>query len=113
MKKVRRSELPVSNPGFQPLYMHAGWKKNERKKDKILKKFKWFKPKDGVKGDLTDVQPAGTKRKGTKQVLKDGVEVKTVVFVPSTRGGVLVRRLRETEETLANITGFGIKFQEA
>ena len=66
-----------------------------------------------MKGDLTDVQPVGTKRKGTNQVLKDGVEVKTAVFVPSTRGGVLVRRLRESEETLANITGFGINFQEA
>ena len=47
------------------------------------------------------------------QALKDGVEVKTVVFVPSIRGGILVRRLREREETLANITGFGIKFEEA
>ena len=87
LKKVRRSELPVSNPGFQPLYMHARWKRNERKKEQILKKLKWFKPGDEGKGDLPDLQPAGTKGKRTKQVLKDGVEVKTVVFVPSTRGG--------------------------
>jgi hypothetical protein len=37
----------------------------------------------------------------------------TVVFVPSTRGGMLTRKLREREEVLAGITGFKIRFQEA
>ena len=37
----------------------------------------------------------------------------SVVFFPSTRGGTLVRKLKDREETLAGITGFGIKFQEA
>ena len=29
LRKVR-SEVSVSNPSFQPLYMHAGWKRNGR-----------------------------------------------------------------------------------
>ena len=41
------------------------------------------------------------------------VYVETVKFVPNTRGGILVRKLRDREETLAGITGFGVKFQEA
>ena len=44
---------------------------------------------------------------------KEKVYLETVIFVPSTRGGILVRKLRDREETLAGITGFGVKFQEA
>ena len=31
LKKVRRSELPVSNPVFQSLYMHAGMRGRKTK----------------------------------------------------------------------------------
>jgi hypothetical protein len=36
----------------------------------------------------------------------------TVVFVPGTKGGLLVRKLRERDE-MAALTGFKIKYQEA
>ena len=35
------------------------------------------------------------------------------MFVPSSKGGILVRKLREREEILAELTGFRIKYQEA
>ena len=44
---------------------------------------------------------------------KEKVYLETVIFVPSTRGGILVRKLRDREETLAGITGFRVKLQEA
>ena len=37
----------------------------------------------------------------------------TVVFIPSTKGGLLVGKLREEEDKMAALTGFRIKFQEA
>ena len=37
----------------------------------------------------------------------------TVVFVPNTRAGLLLRKLRESEERMSNVTGFRIRFQEA
>ena len=37
----------------------------------------------------------------------------TVVFIPSTRGGLLVGKLREEEDRMAGLTGFRIKFQVA
>ena len=54
-------------------------------------------------------------RSGGKKIFKqDGqVQTKTVVFVPSTRGGMLTRKLRKREEVLAGLTGFKIRFQEA
>ena len=36
-----------------------------------------------------------------------------VVFVPSITGSILIKRLEENEEKMAEITGFKIKFQEA
>ena len=41
------------------------------------------------------------------------VKVESVIFVPSTRGGMLTRKLRDREVELAKLTGFSIKFQEA
>ena len=107
-EKVRKSQM---NPN-QPLYHDAKWKKNERAKGKAMKRSTWYKdsnkekPEDGVA-----VKKAGKKRMKTFQ--KDGqVPTMTVVFVPSTRGGMLTRKLREREEVLAGITGFKIRFQE-
>ena len=37
----------------------------------------------------------------------------TVVFVPSTRGSILLNSLKEDEERMANVTGFRVKYQEA
>ena len=37
----------------------------------------------------------------------------TVFFISSTKGGLLVGKLREEEDKMAALTGFRIKFQEA
>ena len=52
-----------------------------------------------------------------KQAKKDGkkskVEISTVIFVPSTKGGILLAKLKEREETLSEITGFKVKYAES
>ena len=57
----------------------------------------------------------GKRPKGKKEdTRKAGVmECSTVIFVPNTKGGTLVRKLREREEVMKELTGFGIKFHEA
>ena len=47
-EKIKRSRLEEDNPGFQPLYPKAGWRKDIRSKEKALKRGNWFK---GVKKD--------------------------------------------------------------
>ena len=42
-EKVERSQLEESHPGFQPLNQKAGWRRDERTKEKALKKGNWFK----------------------------------------------------------------------
>ena len=44
---------------------------------------------------------------------KSKSENSTVVFVPSTRGSILLTSLKEEEDKMAEMTGFRIKYQEA
>ena len=56
-------------------------------------------------------------RKVRKSFQKVGKERKrtaaTVIFVPSTKGSLLLKSLKEDEERMSEITGFKIKYQEA
>ena len=36
-EKLERSQLDTDNPGFQHLYQKAGWRNNERSKEKAMK----------------------------------------------------------------------------
>ena len=44
---------------------------------------------------------------------KKSIIPSSVIFVPSTRGGLLLRRLKEKEDQMSDLTGFKVKFQEA
>ena len=52
-------------------------------------------------------------RKGGKGKPKSTTGNDTVVFVPSTRGGILIQSLKDEEDKMAEITGFRVKYQEA
>ena len=109
--KVKRSCLDVDNPGFQPLFPKAGWRKDAKSKEKALKRANWFKGggKDGSWRALPSSSSGGRIQK-KKIFQKAGWRGKmkaasTVVFVPSTRGSTLIINLREDEERMAEITG--------
>ena len=119
--KVKRSRLDEDHPGCQPLFPKAGWRKDVKSKEKALKRSNWFKGKEEKEPweDLPKSRSSGriTKKKnifqkaGGKEKLKKAAC--TVVFVPSTRGSILVRSLREEEDKMAELTGFRVKYQEA
>ena len=47
---------------------------------------------------------------GSKAKLKKAV---TVIFVPSTKGSLLLKSLRDDEDQMSELSGFKIKYQEA
>jgi hypothetical protein len=109
--KLNKSKLDKDDPRYQPLHVGWTWKRKERKKEKLLKKNRWFKPgREGGNNEL--FQPSGWKAKPRKEENND-TPVQSVIFVPSTRGGVLTRKLRDREEEMKRLAGFGIKFQDA
>ena len=52
--KVKRSLLDQDNPGYQPLFLKAGWRKNLRAKAKALKRATWFRGMEKESGDSWD-----------------------------------------------------------
>ena len=118
--RIRRSNLVETDPGFQPMFPKAGWRRVIRDKEKAMKRSTWYKGRakedclEGVSrpGPGGRVMKVGRKKKSFQ---KDGKvrEAATVIFVPSTRGSVLIKSLKEDEDMMAGITGFRVKYQEA
>ena len=48
-EKVRRSHLDVRDSGYHPLYPKEGWRKDDKSKEKALKRGNWFKVTDDSK----------------------------------------------------------------
>jgi hypothetical protein len=93
-ENVRRSKLPVDNKMYRPLYHGKKLRRLERDGSKSLKKKTWY----GAGGKRNE-------KAGKRQPLTgNNIPTKTVVFVPSTKGGLLVRKLREKENTLGGMT---------
>ena len=118
--KIKRSRLDVQDPGYQPLFPKAGWKKNIKSREKALKRGNWFRGK----ADKEPWEELPTSRSSSrifkkkkpfqgagKSKLKKAAS--TVVFVPSTKGSMLVKSLREEEDRMEILTGFRVKYQEA
>ena len=83
-EKIDRSQLETDNHGIQPLYQKAGWRRNERSKEKAMKMSYWFK------GDLKEGWKSKTKTVKRRAFQKDGkltgnknTTNTPVVFVPN------------------------------
>ena len=119
--KVKRSRLDNHHPGFQPLFSKSAWKKDIRSREKALKRGNWFRGRvDKEPWEELPVPRAGgrTIRKMKKPFRKTGNAgmkraAATVVFVPSTKGSLLLKSLREDEDRMEELTGFRVKYQEA
>ena len=72
----------------------------------------WFE--DRKKEGLTSIHIGGDKKMKTfPKAGKGGVKTTTVMFVPSSKGGLLTKMMKEREDVLVDMTRFRIKIQEA
>ena len=101
------------HPSYQPLYQKAGWMQNEKSKEKAMKRSNWYKG-DG-KYKLNRVKDGKVKKSFQKAGKKQNKKrtAATVIFVPSPKGSLLLKSLKEDEGRMSEITGFKIKYQEA
>jgi hypothetical protein len=110
--KLRKSLLAAGHPDFKPLHLGTNYNSMGRWKRKVMARETWYKDKetsdDGVKA------ATGVKRKNAFQ--KGGnekMQTTTVMFIPSTRGGLLTKMMRNREVEMAKITRFKVRMQEA
>ena len=113
--KVRSSLLEKTDPLYKPLHQPSG-KDKVRQKRKAMARSDWFKDKERKESTSS----ACNRRIGKTKVresgsIKDGNEMEntTVMFVPNSKDGLLLKILKEREAILSKITGFRINFIEA
>ena len=88
--------------------------KASRGTNKLLEKSTWFKKRakeDCYVGERKSTAPGKT-HSTKKNLGEKKTPAKTVMFVEYTPHGVLAKRLREVDQRLESITGFGIKLVE-
>ena len=108
MRKVRSAEK--SGLG---LHRSSGSTLEGRHRKKILAKTTWYRT--GKKNDGCDKGSTRRREKKEKPNNKKNpgeTEIRSVLFVPRTKGGELARRLRNEEEKMAEITGYRVKIVE-
>jgi hypothetical protein len=114
-----RRKLERREKAGQKQYLEASETLEKRTEDKLLEKTSWYKVdnKRKVENQESKFQynPPSKKRKLGKKVntikSKDK-KIKSVMFVPYTKHSELATRLRESEESMATMTGYKLKIVE-
>ena len=104
---VSRNNLSVKSKRYKPLYLSKSYNEDERHVAKYLNKMCWFQGKN----DRLDTEWRGElsgKWKGGKPVQKPvkGMQYSTILQVPNTKNGTLLKELARVEPRLAKITNW-------
>ena len=104
---------------FKPLYLGTRYKELKRWKAKVQGKENWYRDNESheARDDEKTRKGSGEKMKKVSRRparrIPRKIKTTTVMFIPSTRGGVLLKLMQENEERLAPITQFRIRYLEA
>ena len=101
---LKNSLLSRNHPAYKPLHLGNKYNSYGRWRKKVMARESWFK-------DLR--QKAGKKRKNFQKAGEEKIQTSTVMFIPSTRGGMLTRLMKENEQELSRMTKFKVRYQEA
>ena len=116
-KKVEESLLDKRDPKFKPLHQPSG-RSQARLRKKAMARETWFRNNSSQQDSsrvggrgipsinlIHGCQPSGIK--------KSKLQPSSVMFLPSTKGGMLLKKMRENEDRLVDMTGFKISYSEA
>ena len=112
-RRVKKSELNKDDTQYIPLHQPSG-RCMMRMKRKAQAQENWFRGAD-EEGKGKDEKPASRtfQKSGKREKTAKKIQPTTVMFVPSTRNGTLIKRLRENEEKLVEMTGFRMSYSES
>ena len=106
MRKVRNAEKVG-----QGVHRSASSTLEGRKRKKILAKTNWYKSKKkSEEGPATSTRGKGKQK--AEKISPGEREIRSLLFVPRTKGGELAKRLRREEEKISEMTGYKIKIVE-
>ena len=85
----------------------------KRWRSKVQEKETWYEDKEEDEEQLSGEGKFARKVAKGVSIKASRIRTTTVIFVPCTKGGILIRLLQEIEEKLAPLSHFRIKYQEA
>ena len=109
-RKVEQSKLDPGDKNYKPLHQPSGRSGSRLKKKAMAQDnlFRMNKDKENTGGE----QMSNFLRDG-KQVKTKKLQPSTVMFVPNTRRGTLVKKMKLNEDRLTEMTGFKVNNVEA
>ena len=105
--------MPTQDPRFKPLHVTKDHEVAKRKLHKILQKSGWYSESEIFsKSKWRSRVPKGWSGCKPFQYSVPGMRYSTIMHVPSSGDGRLVKMLAKAEPRIAKITGYQMKFVE-
>jgi hypothetical protein len=122
IKGYEKKLLESRKPGGRSLHRQAGESYNTRVRRKLCGKTEWYRDEISLDKGLATESNANPELEYTppsidtqhKKKIKNDRSIKTrsVLFVEQTRGGKLMKLLKETQSRLTGMLGFKLKIEE-
>ena len=110
---LKNSKRPTDDPRHRPLYMDRQFNIHNRKLQKILAKTSWYDESEVVKKVVWRQHiPEGWAGCKPDQYAVRGMPFTTIMQVPSSHNGRLLKMLAKSEPRLAKVTGYQSKYVE-
>ena len=110
--------LPSSDPNHRPLYMSNDYNRNPRKINKFLSQFNWYVP--GTSSPVwkqeipRNLQLMNKKQAhGSRRLPATNTVPTSVLFVPNSHNGILLKKLEEKEPLLTKLSGYCVRLVES
>ena len=118
--KLKNSLLCKADPKYRPIHQPSG-KNVKRMRKKVMAKSNWFKDKsdeeqpEDVGANRYKTGSKTESKEATKEILMESRKIATssIMFVQSTKAGILVNNLKKGEIVMSELTGFKVNYSEA
>ena len=107
-----RDMLPRTHNRYHPLHMEATFNRHERKLKKFTAEANWYLPDDSRDQSWREKIPFIFRIKPTQTMRRGHLTPSSVMKVPSSKGGRLIRALMEKEPHITKVSGYTIKYVE-
>ena len=109
--KLRCDNLKIDDPRYKPMHLRKSYREPERQIEKQILKSSYYK---GSKKDQSwrKLVPTNWRFQDFGQRKSKEMEYTTVLEVPNTEDGSLLKRLAKKEPSLSKITNFQVKYIE-
>ena len=114
-KMVEKSKLSKNDPNYKPLYLSNQYNKVERGVQKYLRSFNWYDPAMSFVDNSWKRDIPQNLRPNFKNVAPNmqNLSTSSVLFVPNSNDGTLIKKLQEIEPKLVRLCGYRVNLVES